>query len=203
MLKSSVHADTRNEVGTSPSNRVRNNGHVPGVLYGYNIEPANIEVDQRELNSIIRHYGVNALVNVEVNGDDMTAMIKDVQREPIRNEIIHVDFQAVSYNKPIHASVPVVLVDKDGIKSMGTTVQHQLRSLEVECLPQDIPENVQISVKNLSLGNPLKIADVEFAEDFTVLNSAEEVIASLAHIENVIDDEGEDKDLLDEDITNL
>lgn len=197
MLKSSVNVDIRNDIGSNASNRIRNSGHIPGVLYGYNTEPRNIELDRKEFNSILRSYGTSVLLDLEINGQVMTSMIKEIQRDPVKNDILHVDFQTVSYNKPIHVTVPVKLIDKEFAQDSQATIQHQLRELNIECLPQNIPQNIEISVKNLVFGQPITIGDIEFAEEISVLHDPDEVIASLTHGEKVVDDEGEEESLLD------
>lgn len=189
MLKSSVGADIRNDIGSNPSHRIRDNGQIPGVVYGENIEPKTIELDKKEFNSVLRNYGTSVLVDLDIEGQKMTSMIKEIQRHPIRNEIMHVDFQTISYDKPIHATVPVTLIDKNKVENSDATIQHQLRELYVECLPQNIPENIEISVKSLAFGHPMKISDVEFAQDITVLHDEGEIIASLTHAERVADSE--------------
>lgn len=198
MLKSSIDSQIRNSVGSNESNRVRNDGHIPGVVYGYDMEAKTIEVDKNDFNRIMRDYGSNVLVDLEVNGQIVTSMIKEVQRDPIHREVIHVDFQSVSFDKPIQATVPISLVDKSEAESAYATIQHQLREISIECLPQNLPENIEISVKDLAFGNPIKVADIEFAEEITVHNEPNEVIASLARAGN-LDDEEVEEPLLTED----
>ncbi|SKC91956.1 50S ribosomal protein L25 [Maledivibacter halophilus] len=190
-MKSFINSQIRNDIGSNKSNRVRNNGHIPGVVYGHDIEPKAIEVDRRDLNRIIKDYGENILVDLEVGGHTITSMIKEIQRDPIHREVIHVDFQSISYDKPIQATVPILLINKSEAESNYATIQHQLREVNIECLPQDLPENIEISVKDLTFGNPIKVADIEFAQEITVHNEANEVIASLTRAGNLDDEEVE------------
>lgn len=190
-MKSFINSQIRNDIGSNKSNRVRNNGHIPGVVYGHEIEPKAIEVDRRDLNRIIKDYGENILVDLEVGGHTITSMIKEIQRDPIHREVIHVDFQSISYDKPIQATVPILLINKSEAESNYATIQHQLREVNIECLPQDLPENIEISVKDLTFGNPIKVADIEFAQEITVHNEANEVIASLTRAGNLDDEEVE------------
>ncbi len=194
IMKSLLNVDLRNEIGTNGCNRLRDNGLIPGVLYGYDIKTFCIEVDRKQLNNLIKEHGSNALINVGMNGETMNAIIKEVQRDPLTNDIVHVDLQTVSYDKPVYASVPIVLVDREKVENNNATIQHQLRNLDIECLPQNMPESIEISVKDLALGKPLRIADVAFSSEISVLNNVEEVIASLAHVEKTTDKEEESDD---------
>jgi len=192
MLKSSVKAEIRNDVGSNASNRIRNQGHVPGVLYGQDLEPKTIEVNKKEISNILRNHGTSVLLDVEINNQKMISMIKEIQRDPVNNEIIHIDFQKVSFDKPISATVPIVLVDREKVESKEATLQNQMRELHIECLPQNIPESIEISVKDIAFGHPLKIGDVEFSDDISVLHDSEEVIASLTHIDMGAGEEAEE-----------
>lgn len=193
MLKSSLNSMYRDNSGSNASNRVRNSGHIPGIVYGYDMEPTTIEIDKRDLHSILRHYGQNVLVDLDVNGKIITSMIKELQRDPVHKEIIHIDFQSVSFDKPIQATVPITLVDRQVVEDIYSTIQHQLREAHIECLPQNLPEGIEVSVKDLAFGHPLKIGDIEFAGEITVLNEMNEVIVSLTKAGRLDDEEVEEK----------
>ncbi|SHK60101.1 50S ribosomal protein L25 [Paramaledivibacter caminithermalis] len=194
MLKSSINSEIRNNLGSNESNRIRNIGYIPGVVYGQNMEPKTIKLEKKEINSILRNYGTNVLVDLEVDGQIITSMIKEIQRDIINNkEIIHIDFQSVSFDKAINATVPITLIDRREVEDSYATIQHQLREINIECLPQNLPENIKISVKDLAFGRPLKIGDVEFGEEITVLNAPDEVIASLAKAGKIDDEEIEEQ----------
>lgn len=199
MLKSSLNSQTRNDVGSNASNRIRNNGHIPGVVYGYDIEPRTIELDQREVNNILRNHGANVLLDLEIDGKKITSVIKELQRDPIHKQIIHIDFQSISFDKPIQATVPIALSGKQLVEDSYSTIQHQLREVQIECLPQNIPESIEVSVKDLAFGQPIKIADIEFAEEITVLNEGKEVIASLTKVGKLDDEEVEEQLLTESD----
>lgn len=193
MVKSSINSEIRNSIGSNASNRARNMGHIPGIVYGHNIEPKTIEIDRKELNTILRRYGTNVLVDLEVDGETITSVIKELQRDPIYREIIHIDFQSVSFDKPIQATVPISLVDKQSVENIYATIQHGLREVQIECLPQNLPESIEVSVKDLAFGNPVKIQDIEFAKEITVLNESNEIIASLAKAGKLDDEEVEEQ----------
>lgn len=191
MLKSSIHADLRNDVGTNACHRVRDHGHVPGVVYGQNTNSRSVEVDKKVIDTILRNYGTSAFLDLDMNGDTTTVLIKEIQRHPVTNEIIHVDFQHIAYDKPIHTTIPIVLRGKEQVESKNSVVQQQLRELHISCLPQHMPENIELNISVLRPNQPLRVADVEFGTELTILNDPEEIIASLTRSDRVIDDPGE------------
>lgn len=199
MLKSSLNSQIRNDVGSNASNRIRSSGHIPGVVYGYDIEPRTIVLDQREVNNILRNHGANVLLDLEIDGKKITSVIKELQRDPVNKQIIHIDFQSISFDKPIQATVPIILSGRQLVEDSYSAIQHQLREVQIECLPQSIPESIEVSVKDLAFGHPIKISDIEFAEEITILNEGKEVIASLTKAGRLDDEEVEEKLLAESD----
>ncbi|MCT4606153.1 MAG: 50S ribosomal protein L25 [Marinisporobacter sp.] len=196
MLKSVIHGDLRNQTGSNGCHRIRNIGHVPAVVYGNNTNTRAIELDKREIDLIIRSYGTNVLFNLEVGTNYEAVMIKEVQRNPLTNEVIHIDFQQIAGNKPIHTTVPIRLKGKEKVESSIGVVQQQLREVNIECLPDHIPESLEVDISSLAPGNPLKIGDVEFAEEISILNEPYEVVAALTKAEKAIE-EIEDEELIE------
>ncbi|MTI48800.1 50S ribosomal protein L25 [Sporosalibacterium faouarense] len=181
----------RNDVGSNASHRVRANGHVPGVIYGHHISSYPLEFDRKEINRIIKDHGENALVNVMVNGSSYPAMIKEIQRDSLTGGIIHLDLQQINISEKIHTAIPIVLNGKEKVDTTGI-LQKQLEKIEVECYPDKVPRFVSIDISDLVLGNSLRVSDVEFSEDFSILNDGEEVIVSLSHIKDEEVDDVED-----------
>lgn len=197
MFKSSMHADVRNEIGSNACHRVRSHGHIPGVVYGHNVDTRAVEIDKKEMDTILRKYGTNIFLSLDLAGKTSTVLIKEIQRHPITHEIIHVDFQEISYEEPIHTTVPIILRGREKVESKNNVVQQQLRELHISCLPQYVPDSIELDISMLTPNHPLRIADVEFGQEFTILNEPKEVIASLARAEQVIDDPGEEENLFD------
>ncbi|MCT4593621.1 MAG: 50S ribosomal protein L25 [Anaeromicrobium sp.] len=179
MLKSDAHANVRNQIGSNACHRMRMEGRIPGVVYGHDIENSVVELDKRDLDTLIKSYGSNALIDLHTEGSQNLVMIKEVQRDIVSNHIIHIDFQKISYDTPIHTMVPIRLVGKGKVESSEGVVQQQISQVEVECLPQNIPDSIDVDVSILKLGNPLKIADVELAQEISIMNNGEDVIAAL------------------------
>lgn len=196
MLKSGIHADFRSQMGSNACHRIRDKGYIPGVMYGHNIDTRAIEVDKTEINDIIRNYGTNVLVDLHIGKDNAMVMIKELQRNPITNELRHIDFQQISHNHKIHTTIPIKLIGKEKVNSSIGVIQQQLREVNIECLPNCIPESINIDVSLLEYGHPLKISDVEFGEELSVLNEPYEIVAALTKAEKIVE-EIEEEDLLE------
>ncbi len=193
-MNESLNCSIRKEVGTNACHRIRGSGHVPGVIYGHYFANYPLEFDSKEIWKIIRQHGENAVVNVMINGVNYQAMIKEVQRDPISNEIIHVDLQQINTEEKIHTQIPVLLTGRENIDN-DSVLQKQLQKVEVECYAQNIPENIKIDISDLQVGKSVRIADVEFGEEISVLNDDTEIIASLSFVEEEIIEDEEDEDI--------
>lgn len=196
MFKSEMNVDLRSETGSNACHRIRDKGHVPGVVYGQHTASRTLEIDRRELDSIIRNNGTNVMLDLHFGGVEATVMLKDVQRNPITREIMHVDFLEVSQNEAIHTMVPIKLVGKGKVESSLGVVQQQLREIAIECLPNNIPSSIEVDVSNLSPGHPMRVADVEFGQELSILNDPKEIIAALAKAEKATEDSEGNEDLL-------
>lgn len=176
-----LNSSVRKEVGKGPSHRVREMGHVPGVIYGHHFANYPLEFNTKEIMKILRQHGDNAIINVMVNGISYPAIIKEVQRDPVSGELLHIDLQQINTSEKISTTVPIILAGRRNIQNEGI-LQQQIQKIEIECYPDKVPENVTLDVSNLNVGDSIKISDVEFSEEVAILNDNEEVIASLSPI---------------------
>jgi large subunit ribosomal protein L25 len=177
-------ARKRTLVGRNAIKKIKEKGLVPGVIYGSQEEPIALQVDGRELTSVLAHASSeHVLVELEiVDGSESTnrlALIQEVQHHPLRRELLHVDFHAVSATEKIISEVPIEAVGEAlGVRTFGGLLEYSLRTLEVECYPQDLPDIVRIDVTNLSIGESLHVRDIQLPtgveaitdEDLTVVS---------------------------------
>ncbi|WP_053954897.1 50S ribosomal protein L25 [Inediibacterium massiliense] len=197
MLKASIQADLRSETGKGPSHRTRDAGYIPAIVYGPSRVTQPIEVGKMEINQIIRNYGMNVFLDLNMDTDRAVVMMKEVQRNPITNEIQHIDFQEISKNKPIQTIVPIRLIGRERAEANRGVVQQQLREVHVECLPTNIPESIAIDISSLAPGNPLKVADMEFSKEISILNQPQEIIASLTKAEKIEETEEDSSEAIE------
>jgi large subunit ribosomal protein L25 len=177
-------ARKRTLVGRNAIKKIKEKGLVPGVIYGSQEEPIALQVDGRELTSVLAHASSeHVLVELEiVDGSESTnrlALIQEVQHHPLKRELLHVDFHAVSATEKIVSEVPIEAVGEAlGVRTFGGLLEYSLRTLEVECYPQDLPDIVRIDVTNLSIGESLHVRDIQLPtgveaitdEDLTVVS---------------------------------
>jgi large subunit ribosomal protein L25 len=179
-----LKAQKRTLVGRNAVKRIREKGLVPGVIYGSNQQPMPLEVDSRQLSTVLAHASSeHILVELEiVDGDQGTnklVLIQEVQHHPLKRDLVHVDFHAVSATEKITSAVPIETTGEAlGVRTFGGLLEHSLRTLEVQCYPQDLPGIVQIDVTNLNIGETLHVRDLQLPagveaitdEDLTVVS---------------------------------
>ena len=179
-----LKAQKRTLVGRNAVKKVKEKGLVPGVIYGSQAEPMTLQIDARELTTVLAHASSeHVLVELEiVDGSQSThrlALIQEVQHHPLKRALLHVDFHAVSATEKIISEVPIEAVGEAlGVRTFGGLLEYSLRTLEVECYPQDLPDIVQIDVSNLNIGESLHVRDIPLPagveaitdEDLTVVS---------------------------------
>jgi large subunit ribosomal protein L25 len=162
-----LNAQVREEHGSRQSRRLRGRGIVPAVLYGSGQEVVSLGLEVRELLKVLHGKGgEHAIIDLQVSGGALeqplnrTAIIKEVQRDAIKDGILHVDFAAISLTEKLVVRVPVVDVgDSIGV-TQGGVLEHIIRELEVECLPADLPERIEVDVSSLSIGHSIKVGEI-------------------------------------------
>ena len=154
-------------VGRNSVKQIRKEGLIPAVIYGADQGPINLEVNSRQLSTVLgRAASENILLELEIVDGDSTrnslAMIKEIQHHPLQAEILHVDFHAVSATEKLTAEVPIETVGEPvGVKTHGGLLEHILRTLEVECLPGDLPQRIEVDVTNLDIGDSVHVKDLQ------------------------------------------
>lgn len=161
--------------------QLRRQGVIPVHLYGADIEPVNLQVDDRTLNRMLIQVGTNVPVSLEFEGQEMEniCFVREVQRNPVTEEVIHVDFLRVDVTKTISAEVPLSVVGAaPAVSQMAGTLLQNIQSLSIEALPMDMPAEIPIDVSVLvDFDASLIVRDVDVPDNVTVLNDADETIA--------------------------
>jgi len=174
-----LSARPRAEAGRNALIKVRARGAVPAVIYGAKVTPSNLEVSKKDIDRLLSHaVGENILVELEINDGSQTtnrlSLIQEVQHHPVRDEIIHVDFYAVSMTEEIEAEVVLEPVGEAiGVKSHGGLLQQNMRSLGIRCLPQNLPEIITVDVSGLNVGDSVHVSDIKLPEGVFATPDAE------------------------------
>lgn len=188
-------AETGRPTGSAASRRLRANGKIPAVLYGRGADPAALTVGWRELRAALTtDKGLNALLTLDVGGKHTKAIVKEMQRHPVRRDVLHIDFLAVDVDKPIQTDVPIVL-EGEPIKVLREqgVVDQVLNAIIVEAKPDRIPGHIAVDVSELEIGHTITVADLVLPEGVTTEADPEEtvVIAQLTSLALAEEEEAE------------
>jgi len=176
-----LQVQERESRGSAESRRLRKQGLIPGVLYGRGKAPHAISVPERELRRVLTgDGGLHAILDVVLEGQKSThpSILKDYQQDTVRGGVIHVDLHEVRLDQPIHATVPVHLVggeEAPGIKEGGVLSQ-VARDVNVEALPMEIPEHLDLDVSGMQMNDTLRLSDLRAPEGVTLLDDPEETV---------------------------
>jgi large subunit ribosomal protein L25 len=173
----------REKVGKNTNKKLRRQGLVPSILYGRDIESIPIKIKEKEFKQIIEKSGQNVIINLEVikneTKDTFTVMIKEVQIHPLTSKFLHIDFQKISLEEKMVVTVPVHLIgESKGVKE-GGILDQIIRDIEVKCLPTKIPQNIEIDVSELNIGDVIYVKDIKPPEDVEIVTEKEEVIVTV------------------------
>ena len=174
-----LSARPRSEAGRNAVSLVRARGAVPAVIYGAKDVATNLEVEKRDIENLLaRAVSENILVQLEINDGQKTtsrlSLIQEVQHHPVRGEIIHVDFHAVSMNEEIDAEVVLEPEGEPvGVKTFGGLLQQSMRLLPIRCLPQNLPEIIVVDVSGLNIGDTLHVRDIKLQPGVTAVPDEE------------------------------
>ena len=173
-------AETGRTLGTRPSRRLRREGKVPGVVYGLGHEPRTIAVEWLDLRkALITDAGLNALITLNVEGTDQLTIVKELQRHPVRRDVIHVDFIAIDADAEITVEVPIVLVgEAELVLQEGGMVDQTLYALTVTAKPDAIPNEVEVDISALTIGGSITLAEMTLPPGVTTEVELEEAIAT-------------------------
>jgi large subunit ribosomal protein L25 len=191
-------AETGRATGSAASRRLRATGKIPAVLYGRGAEPAALTVDWRDLRAALTtDKGLNALLTVKVDGTSTKVIVKEMQRHPVRRDVLHVDFLAVDVDKPIAVDVTIVL-EGEPIKVLREqgVVEQTVNAIVVHAKPDAIPGHLVVDVSDLEIGHTITVADLVLPEGVTTDADPEEtlVTAQLTSLALAEEEEGEEEE---------
>lgn len=180
MEKVSLEVEIREKTGKGSSGRLRRRGYIPAILYGGKEAPQSLIVNIKDLEKALStEAGENVIISLKVGDKTRTVIVKDLQVDPVRGDLLHADLCQISLKERLKASVPIVVRgEAPGVKE-GGILQHRLREIEVECLPTEIPESIPIDVGDLRIGNSLHVKDLRVTGDIKILADGEESVVSI------------------------
>ena len=181
-----LKARARSETGKGAAKKIRERGEVPAVMYGQGAEPSPLAVMNEELQDVIHgEAGLNVLLELQVidgtEKDSHLVMIKELQKHPFREKLLHVDFLKVARDEKVTMRVPLAVTGEEsslGLRA-GGTLQHNLWEVEVECLPTEVPDHLYIDISETNVGEHLSVGDLKPLPGVTILAEPEDIILSI------------------------
>ena len=157
-----LSAETSRTTGTRSSRRLRREGRVPAVVYGLSQDPVSIDVDWPELRRVLTtDAGVNAVIHLEFGGEKQMSIVKDIQRHPVRRDVTHIDFLRIDPKQDVTVDVPVVMVgEAKEVTDADGMVDQNMFSLSVSAAPDNIPNELEIDISDLTVGDSKRVGDI-------------------------------------------
>ncbi|HKW97934.1 MAG TPA: 50S ribosomal protein L25 [Bryobacteraceae bacterium] len=180
-----VAAEPRASRGKNEARRTRRTGMIPAVVYGAYKDAVSIAVSPRQISQILRSKtGHNTIFNLNIQGGETTpVMVVDGQYDPIKGDLLHVDLKRIDLKKRIRVSVPVITHgDPVGVKQQGGLLEIVTREIEIECLPNEIPEHFTIDVSELMIGQSKRASDIALAGSLKLMSHSDAVVAHVVAI---------------------
>ena len=195
-MKFEISASKREAQGTGASRRLRRLGKVPGILYGGDQGPINIELDHQHLYLNLRNERFHAsILTLDLAGTKEQVLLRSLNMHPFKPQVQHIDFQRVSKDKKIHMKVPLHFVNAEkspGVKEQGGVVNHVLNELDIVCFPDDLPEFIEIDLGNLAVGHSLHVRDLALPKGVELtLHKAENPVVATVVVPALITEEEE------------
>jgi large subunit ribosomal protein L25 len=190
MATVSLSANSREGKGKGAARSLRSQGQVPAVIYGHGRDPQALALNARDLDKMLSHIQAEStVIEVTVGGHTAKTLIREIQRHPIKRQILHVDFQALVAGEKVTVSIPIVLQGiPEGVRLEGGVLDQTLREIEIEVDPSNIPDHVEYDVTNMVIGDSVHISDLKVPEGVEVLDDPETSVAVLAAPRAVIEE---------------
>lgn len=157
----------------------RRDGLVPGNLYGKNISNILFEIGSLELQKEVSKHGENGMLDISINGENHKTLIKEVQKDSINHRIMHVDLEELSNDTMCISEVPLLFAGENILFKKGGILQKSKSRIKVKCAAQKLPNNVEVNVSEMNIGDCFRISDIEFAKEITVLEDPGNIVAGV------------------------
>ncbi|MFO7818636.1 MAG: 50S ribosomal protein L25 [Halanaerobacter sp.] len=191
-----LDAELREENGKASVKQLREQDIVPGVLYGRDRDTVSIKADATEVEDLL---GGNAIIDVTLDdGSTQPVMVKEVQRDVITRDLLHIDLYQIALDEEITVEVPVEVVGQAEGEREGGLLNQILREVEIECLPTDIPENIEVDVTELGIGDSVDVSNLDVGEDIEVKVEDSETVATVVLPDEIEEEEEEEEEELEE-----
>lgn len=188
-----MKVDTRTGIGSNRVKKLRDDNIIPAVIYSRGEETRHVEVDNIDFAKVYKTAGTTSIIDLKVGEEIVPVIIKEVQRHPVKEEILHVDFQELKMDEKVRISVPIILLNRDNIKRQPSILLQLLDQVDIECLPKDIPQSAEIDVEDIDFTTPKFVKDLNIAnnKNITILTDLELPVCSLSEPTMHVDEDEE------------
>jgi large subunit ribosomal protein L25 len=186
--------------GKSAARKLRTDECIPAVVYGLN-DNVSLSINPKELSKLIEAKGRNVLIELKVDGDkaeNRNVVLQEFQTHPLKPGWVHIDFLEIDVTKKIKAKIPVILVGVSPGEKQGGHVNHIIRALEIESLPKDIPEKIEVEMSGVELNAMIQVSDLNLGESVSIVNSPSDVVVNV-HLEKVKEEKTDDEEVAEGD----
>ncbi|MEO5712229.1 MAG: 50S ribosomal protein L25 [Luteolibacter sp.] len=179
--KTSLKAALRNRTGSGRLNQMRREGWVPSVIYGKGTENLNLKVDAKTFADVLSHSSSeNIIVNLDIEGQSTRlAFLQSIQHDPLSGKVLHADFRSIDENTAITAHIPTHLNGESAGVKAGGLVEQYVHAIEITCLPNDLPETLEVDISHLQVGDSLHIGDITYPAGVKATHAADVVVAHI------------------------
>jgi large subunit ribosomal protein L25 len=175
-----LHCNERVKGLGHAARRGRRNGKVPGIIYGEKLNNIMFEIGEMELNRELLKCGEHGVIEVDINGKTQKTLIKDVQRDPASNALMHIDLERISEGKVVTSDVSILFNGEEWIGTYGGILQKEKGNVKVQCKADKLPQYLNVNLKNCKVGDVIRISDLEVSEDITFMEDLNATIASIS-----------------------
>lgn len=180
--------------GKSAARKLRTDECIPAVVYGLN-DNVSLSVNPKELSKLIEAKGRNVLIELKVDGDkaeNRNVVLQEFQTHPLKPGWVHIDFLEIDVTKKIKAKIPVILIGVSPGEKQGGHVNHIIRALEIESLPKDIPEKIEVQMGEIELNQMIHVSDLNLGESVSIIDDPNDVVVNV-HLEKVKEEKSEEE----------
>lgn len=167
-----IKVERRVDEGKGASRRLRHAAKIPAIVYGGELKPVSIQIDHEAIWLASQHeWFYSSILDLSLDGDVQKVLLRDMQRHPFKQQIMHLDFQRVDENKVLRTAVPLHFLNEDKSpagKSAEVVVTHELNEVEIECLPKDLPEFIEVDLSTLAVGQIVHLSDLNLPVGVTI-----------------------------------
>ncbi|MBN2324656.1 MAG: 50S ribosomal protein L25 [Spirochaetes bacterium] len=198
MAENVLTIQSREQTGKGAAKKLRRRGLIPGVMYGYKGDKA-VTVHGKEFLKMFEDIGEHAIITLDLDEKEkIDVIVKDYQVDPVKRDIIHIDFLQIKAGQLLKTEIPVKLTGASKGVKMGGILEEYVRDIEIECLPKDLPEAFYIDVTDLDIGDSIHVKDIQVGEEIRVLSSPEQVVLTIGMPSKIAEPVVEEEEVTEE-----